>query len=104
MRSKTQYPHVVLDDHAGPLVEGTTLKVLELVVEQRAYGWSPEELLFQHPALTLGQVHAALAYYWDHAEELDREMTDRLRAVEKQRAASGERLPPSLARLRARDT
>jgi len=102
MRARTQYPHVVLDDEHGPLLEGTTLKVIELVTEQRAYGWSPEELRFQHPDLTLGQVHAALAYYWDHAEKLDREVTARLRVVELQRAARGERLPPSLSRLRAR--
>ncbi len=32
------------------------------VVEQKAYGWSAEELHFQHPYLTLGQIHSALAY------------------------------------------
>jgi len=39
---------------------GTTLKVVELVLEQMAYGWSPEELHFQHPYLTLGQIYSAL--------------------------------------------
>ncbi len=34
----------------------------ELVVEQQEYGWSPEELHFQHPYLTLGQIHLTLAY------------------------------------------
>jgi uncharacterized protein (DUF433 family) len=42
------------------------MKVIELVREQDAYGWSPEELHFQHPYLSLGQIHSALAYYWDH--------------------------------------
>ncbi len=27
-----------------------------------AYGWSPEEMHFQHPDLTLGQIYSALAY------------------------------------------
>jgi len=40
------------------------MKVVESVVEQQAYGWSPEELRFQHPYMTLGQIHSALAYYW----------------------------------------
>ncbi len=39
------------------------MKVVELVVEQRTYGWSPEELHFQHPYLTLRQIHSAPAYY-----------------------------------------
>jgi len=49
----------------------TTMKVVELVMAQRAHGWSPEELHFQFPGLPLGQIHAALAYYWDHKDELD---------------------------------
>jgi uncharacterized protein (DUF433 family) len=49
-----------------------------LVVKQQAYGWSPEELHFQHPYLTLGQIHSAPAYYWDHREELDRDIRRRL--------------------------
>ncbi|MBF0328235.1 MAG: DUF433 domain-containing protein [Nitrospirae bacterium] len=35
------------------------MKVVELVVEKIAYGWSPEELHFQHPYLTLGQIYSA---------------------------------------------
>jgi hypothetical protein len=57
------------------------MKVVELVGEKLAFGCSPEELLFQHPYLTLGQIHAALAYYWDHADELDKDMANRLKKV-----------------------
>ena len=28
------------------------------------------------PHLTLGQIYSALAYYWDHKEELDRRMAE----------------------------
>ena len=62
------------------------MKVVELVVEQRAYGWSHEELHFQHPYLTLGQIHSALAYYWDHREELDRDIQRRLERVDELRS------------------
>lgn len=51
------------------------MKVSELVMAQKAYGWSPDELAFQFPHLTLGQIHSALAYYWDHQQELDDEIT-----------------------------
>lgn len=60
---ETRYEHIVLDEECILSIAGTTMKVVELVVEQQAYGWSPEELHFQHPHLTLGQIHSALAYY-----------------------------------------
>ena len=66
-----------------PIIQGTTTKVVELVVEQIAYGWSPEELHFQHPDLTLGQIHCALAYYWDHQKELDRDIERRLERIDR---------------------
>lgn len=54
-----------------------------------AYGWSPDELQFQPPYLTLGQIHSALAYYWDHKEELDRDIERRLERVEQIRREVG---------------
>jgi len=50
------------------------MKVSALVVAQRAYGWGPIERQFQFPHLTLGQIHSALAYYWDHQGGLDDEI------------------------------
>jgi len=85
----TRYEHIVLDEQGVALIGGATMKVLELVAETTAYGWSPEELHFQHPYLSLGQIHSALAYYWDHAQQLDEELKRDLREVEKLRQASG---------------
>ncbi len=97
---ETRYEHVVLDEGEVPRIVGTTMKVVELVTAQQAHGWSPEELTFQFPHLTLGQVHSALAYYWDHQEKLDREIARRLAlADDLQRRGPA---PPVLARLRAR--
>jgi uncharacterized protein (DUF433 family) len=58
----TPYEHIVLNASGVPIISGTTMKVIELVVEQQAYGWNIEELYFQHPYLSLGQIHSALAY------------------------------------------
>jgi uncharacterized protein (DUF433 family) len=97
---ETRYEHIVLQDGQVPQIAGTTMKVVELVTAQQAHGWSPEELAFQFPDLTLGQVHSALAYYWDHQEALDREIARRLElADDLQRRGP---LAPVLARLRAR--
>ena len=68
----TTYKHIQLDDNNVPVIAGTTMKVVEVVAAQMAYGWSPEELVFQHHGdLTLGQVHAALSFYHDNRDELD---------------------------------
>ncbi len=82
---ETHYEDIVLNEDRGPSIAGTTIKVVEMVVEQQAYGWSPEELHFQHPYLTLGQIHSALAYYWDHREELDLDIQRQLERVEELR-------------------
>jgi uncharacterized protein (DUF433 family) len=73
----TEYPHVVLNSEQVPEIAGTTMKVVELVMAQRAHGWSAEELHFQFPHLTLGQIHSALGYYWDHQEALDQDIERR---------------------------
>jgi uncharacterized protein (DUF433 family) len=85
----TSYEHIILDENGVTTIEGTSMKVVELVLETAAYGWSPEELNFQHPYLSLGQIHSALAYYWDHAEELDRDIERRAEKVEAIRRQAG---------------
>jgi uncharacterized protein (DUF433 family) len=79
--AKTKYEHVVLDEKGVPIIAGTNMKVIEIVLEKTAYGWSPEELHFQHLYLTLGQIYSALAYYWDHRDVLDRDIEQRLAFV-----------------------
>ena len=40
----TTYEHIRIDVDGVPLIAGTTMKVVELVMAQFAHGWSPEEL------------------------------------------------------------
>jgi uncharacterized protein (DUF433 family) len=78
----TAYQHIHLDDLQTPIIAGTTMKVIELVVAQKAYGWSPEEIHFQYPYLSMGQIYSALAYYWDYQSEMDRDIQRRFDIVE----------------------
>ena len=94
----TRYEHIVLDENDIPLISGTNMKVVELVLEQSAHGWSPEELHFQHPYLSLGQIFSALAYYWDHKDELDQNIGDRLERVKQIRNQT--ELPPLVGDLK----
>ena len=94
----TSYEHIRLDDEGVPHIVGTTMKIVELVMAQKAYGWSPEELHFQHPYLSMSQIHSALAYYWEHKEELDADIEDRLNYAEQSRQEAGD--SPFATRLR----
>jgi uncharacterized protein (DUF433 family) len=97
---ETRYEHIILDEDQLPTIAGTNMKVIELVLEASAYGWSPEESYFQHPYLTLGQIHSALAYYWDHQAEIDQDIERRLQFVDQVRRAQGP--SPLVARLKAK--
>src|SRR5205807_2654472 len=81
------YEHICINDLKVPVIAGSTMKVIELVLDHLAYGWSPEELHFQHPYLSMSQIHSALAYYWDHKAELDQDIQRRLDSVDAARAS-----------------
>ena len=41
---ETDYRHIVMDPKKRPIIAGTGMRVMQLVMEKQAYGWSPEEL------------------------------------------------------------
>ena len=86
--TKTRYEHIIINERNQPIIEGTTMNVTELVLDKIAYGWSPEELQYQHPQLTLGQVYSALAYYSDHQDSLDKEIESQLKEIDQLRKAA----------------
>jgi uncharacterized protein (DUF433 family) len=80
-------------------VDETNTKVIEIVLDRLGYGWSPEEIHFQHPHLSLAQIHAALSYYYDHQGKLDEQMAMDEREIEDLRRARSE--SPIVQRLKA---
>ena len=84
-----------------PCVAGTRIRVWDVHVWHDLRGWSPAEIVTQFPQLTLADVHAALAYYHDHREEIEQQMREAEEFVERMKAASG---PSPLDRLRDGDT
>lgn len=65
-----------------PRIAGTRIRVQDMVVWHEAWGLSPEEIVTDFPQLTLAQIHAALAYYYDHREEIRQHMRDAEETVE----------------------
>ncbi|HXI91528.1 MAG TPA: DUF433 domain-containing protein [Blastocatellia bacterium] len=53
--------HIEIDERGVAWITDANTKVIEVVLDRVAYGWSPEEIHFQHPTLSLAQIHAALA-------------------------------------------
>jgi uncharacterized protein (DUF433 family) len=91
--------HIRIDDGRA-LIDGTSYKVLDVVLDHLAYGWSPEEVYFQHYGeLSMAQIYAALSYYYDHQSELDADIQRQLRDVEALRAQAGS--SPFVTRMRA---
>src|SRR6266699_6714891 len=77
---------IELDEHGVPWISGANTKVVEVVLDKMAYGWSPEEMHRQHPHLSMAQIHAALSYYYEHQNEVDADIERRDRYVEELRA------------------
>jgi uncharacterized protein (DUF433 family) len=90
---------IELDENGVPWITGANTKVVEVVLDKMAYGWSPEEMHFQHPHLSLAQIHAALSYYYEHQAEVDADIERRDRYVEELRAQQPD--SPLRQRLRA---
>lgn len=66
-------------DHRGlAWIAGTKVKVIEVVLDKIAYGWSPEEIHFQHPNLSLAQIHGALTYCYENQARLDEQIRQSL--------------------------
>jgi len=73
------HPYVVVETTrfgSRAVLKGTRIGVTSVVAYQRL-GYSPEKIVSEIlPHLTLAQVHDALSYYYDHQEELDRELAE----------------------------
>ena len=82
-----------------PRIAAHRITVKHIVICYQRNGQSPDEIVSDYPSLTLSDVHAALAYYFDHRAEIDAEIAAddaHWAEVERQHAE------PLAARLRQR--
>ena len=90
--------HIRFDERGVAWIDDTNTKVIEVAMDMIAHGWSPEEIHFQHPHLSLAQIHAALGCYYDNKAQMDEQIHRSAREVERLRAQAGE--SPLRKRLR----
>ncbi len=55
-------------------IEGTRIRVQDIMIWHERLGRSAEEIVRDYPQLSLAQVYAALAYYYDHRAEIDAQL------------------------------
>jgi uncharacterized protein (DUF433 family) len=52
-------------------IAGHRIRVMDIVVWHEMRGYCPDEIVLMFPGITLADVHAALAYYFDNREEIE---------------------------------
>jgi uncharacterized protein (DUF433 family) len=81
-----------------PHILGHRIKVKHVAVWHEEMGLSPAEIVGQYPTISLAQVHAALAYYYDHRAEIEAEVVEEDRMLEELKAKQ----PSILERIKQR--
>lgn len=72
-----------------PHIAGHRIKVQHIAICHCRMGVSPEEIAVSHPDLTLADVYAALAYYYDHREQIDTDIEVDKRFIAELRGKAG---------------
>lgn len=99
MAAETIYPHIMkAPGEPARLEANPRTRVAQIVMDHLGHGWSADEIHRQHPHLSMSEIHAALAYYFDRAEEIDREIDEEWRESERLRASTP--VPDVVKRLR----
>ena len=77
MTAATAYPHVEKTGHdPAHLQRLPRIRIAQIVVDYLNHGWSADEIVIHYPHLKPAEVHSAMAYYFDHEDEIDGEIAD----------------------------
>lgn len=98
-RTPVTIDHIDVDENGVPRLCGSRDRVEHIAIQHLSWNQTPKEIAeVVYPHLSLGQVHAALAYYFDHREEIDARVEESDKHVELLRLAADE--PTIRKRLR----
>lgn len=79
----TSYPHIEIDPSGtARLAESPRITVAQLAGLWLANNWDVREVHRQFPTLTLAQIHSAMAYYYDHEDEVNRAIAEQESSAE----------------------
>ena len=83
-----------------PRIDGHRIQVEDVAIWHERMGMSPDEIVSEYPTITLADVHAALAYYYENRERIDADIEAAKRYAEERKANAGP--SPLQQRLRQR--
>jgi uncharacterized protein (DUF433 family) len=92
-------PSPIHDDVA--VIAGTRIRVIDVYAWHEVQHMSAQEIVEQFPHLTPADVHAAMAYYWDHQDEIHNQMAAAHQIEEDMRKKHPPKLPEALKRRNA---
>lgn len=77
-------------------IAGHRIRVMDIVVWHERRGYTPDEIVDMFPGITLADVHAAMAYYFDHREEIEADLRQEAETAESVRARFPSKLQEKL--------
>ncbi len=93
----------IVEGASGPKarIAGSRIRVVDIVEWHERQGMSPFEIVHEFPTITIADVYAALAYYWDNRGDLEVKMAQDERFVEAYMRKHPNQLQGKLERQRA---
>lgn len=89
MSTACHYPHILEITGQSPCLERwPRVRVSQIVIDHLGYAWSADDIARQYPHLSLSEIHSALAYYYDHQQDIDHEIQTESRRADASRAAA----------------
>lgn len=79
-------------------IVGHRIRVQDVAIWHEKLGMAPNEIVHHYPTITLADIHAALAFYWDHRDEIERAIADEHAFVDELRRTSTSPLQEKLKR------
>jgi hypothetical protein len=79
MSTTGTYPHIMKEAGLPARLQShPRTRVAMIVMDYLGRGLGPEDMVRHYPYLKLAEVHAAMAYYHDHRDEIDAEIQSEL--------------------------
>lgn len=78
--------YISVDERGVAYISGSRIKVMHLIQEKNAWGLTIEQIHEGHDHLSLSQIYAAFAYYYDHKAEVDAQIAASSHFAEQMRA------------------
>ncbi|QDU90850.1 hypothetical protein Pla175_42630 [Pirellulimonas nuda] len=80
------------------VIAGTRIRVVDIHAWIEVHGRTPREIVSDFPQLTLGDVHAAMTYYWDNEAMYKRQCEREVELEEEGRKLYPPKLPDAIRR------